>query len=119
VTAACPGFVRTRIAESIRNRPTRYGRAVKSDPAGLAGRFGAYQAERGQPGLDPKDVAAQVVTAVRKNELDISLIARLSGGTKCSNALTGSSARWILPPSTPATSRVLRRVAENGIATED
>ena len=33
VTVICPGFVRTRISESARNRPERYGPAQTPDPA--------------------------------------------------------------------------------------
>jgi NAD(P)-dependent dehydrogenase (short-subunit alcohol dehydrogenase family) len=67
VMALCPGFVRTRIWESGRNRPERYGPASMPDPP--AGRLLAQLAEHGQSGLDPSDVAAQVVNAVRTNEL--------------------------------------------------
>lgn len=69
VTVVCPGFVRTRIADSARNRPARYGSMPKPDPASSAGRLAARQAELGQTGLDPMTVAAQVLTAVRENEL--------------------------------------------------
>ncbi len=69
VTVLCPGFVRTRIWESARNRPERYGPAQTPDPASPAGRFAAELAELGTSGLDPSDVAAQVVTAIRENEL--------------------------------------------------
>ena len=65
----CPGFVRTRIWESARNRPERYGPARTPDPASPAGAFAARLAELGQSGLDPADVAAQVVGAIRENEL--------------------------------------------------
>lgn len=63
VTVLCPGFVRTRIWQSGRNRPERYG------PASPAGAFTARLAELGQSGLDPSDVAAQVLTAIRAGEL--------------------------------------------------
>ena len=69
VTVLCPGFVRTRIWESGRNRPERYGRAATPDPASAAGRLLAELVEHGQSGLDPADVAAQVLEAVRGNEL--------------------------------------------------
>jgi hypothetical protein len=38
------------------------------DRASAAGRLAAELAERGQAGLDPSDVAAQVLTAIRENE---------------------------------------------------
>src|ERR1700738_3656126 len=37
VTVLCPGFVRTRIWESNRNQPERYGPAQTTDPASQAG----------------------------------------------------------------------------------
>jgi len=69
VTVLCPGFVRTRIWESGRNRPERYGPAQTPDPASPAGKFVAHLAELGRSGLDPADVAAQVLTAIREDEL--------------------------------------------------
>jgi len=69
VTVLCPGFVRTRIWESGRNRPERYGPAPAVDPASPAGKLAARLAELGQLGLDPGDVAAQALTAIRQNQL--------------------------------------------------
>ena len=69
VTVLCPGFVRTRIWESGRNRPERYGPAQTPDPASPAGALAARLAELGQSGLDPSDVAAQVLAAIREDEL--------------------------------------------------
>jgi len=69
VTALCPGFVRTRISQSGRNRPERYGSTQIPDPASAAVRLIAELAELGAAGLDPTDVAAQVLTAIRENEL--------------------------------------------------
>jgi short-subunit dehydrogenase len=69
VTVLCPGFVRTRIWESGRNRPERYGPTQLPDPVSAAGKLVARLAELGQVRLDPSDVAAQVVTAIRANEL--------------------------------------------------
>ncbi len=62
VTVLCPGFVRTRISESARNRPERYGPALLPDPSSQAGKLAARQAELGRSGVDPTDVAAQVLT---------------------------------------------------------
>ena len=45
VTVLCPGFVRTRINESGRNRPERYGPAQIPDPASPAGVLRARIAE--------------------------------------------------------------------------
>jgi NAD(P)-dependent dehydrogenase (short-subunit alcohol dehydrogenase family) len=69
VTVLCPGFVRTRIWESGRNRPDRYGPTQIPDPASAAGKLVARLTELGQAGLDPTDVAAQVLAAIRENEL--------------------------------------------------
>jgi NAD(P)-dependent dehydrogenase (short-subunit alcohol dehydrogenase family) len=69
VTVLCPGFVRTRIFASGRNRPERYGPTPILDPASAAGRLAVQLAELGQAGLDPADVAARVLAAIRANEL--------------------------------------------------
>src|SRR5215472_7154831 len=69
MTVVCPGFVRTHIWASGRNRPARYGPAVTPDPASPAGDFLARLVVLGQSGLDPAEVAAQVLTAIRDNEL--------------------------------------------------
>jgi hypothetical protein len=57
------------LGESERNRSARYGPAPKLDPASPAGILAARSAELSQSGLDPSDVAAQVLTAIRENEL--------------------------------------------------
>ena len=69
VTVLCPGFVRTRINESGRNRPERYGPARLPDPTSPAGIMLARIVELTQSGLDPADVAEQVVSAIRDEEL--------------------------------------------------
>jgi NAD(P)-dependent dehydrogenase (short-subunit alcohol dehydrogenase family) len=69
VTVLCPGFVQTRIWESGRNRPKRYGAARTPDPSSEAGKLLAHLAELGRSGLDPSDVAAQVLAAIREDEL--------------------------------------------------
>jgi NAD(P)-dependent dehydrogenase (short-subunit alcohol dehydrogenase family) len=69
VTVLCPGFVRTRIDESGRNRPERYGATQTPDPASPVGLLLAQIAERLQAGLDPSDVAARVLAAIREDEL--------------------------------------------------
>lgn len=69
VTVLCPGFVRTRIWEAGRNRQDRYGPADRLDPESAAGKFVAHLAELGRSGLDPSDVAGQVLKAIRANEL--------------------------------------------------
>lgn len=69
VTVICPGFVRTRISESARNRPTRCGPQKKPDPASRAVATAAQIAERVAAGIDPSDVATQVLAAIREDEL--------------------------------------------------
>ncbi len=69
VSVLCPGFVRTRIAESGRNRPERYGTTQTPDPGSPAGMLLARISEFLQSGLDPSDVAARVLAAIRDNEL--------------------------------------------------
>lgn len=69
VTVVCPGFVRTRIADSVRNRPARYGSMPCPDPASVAGALAARQAELAETGLDPMAVASQVLRAVREGHL--------------------------------------------------
>ncbi len=69
VTVLCPGYVRTRIGESGRNRPARYGTTQTPDPESPAGLLLAYIAERLQSGLVPSEVAARVLSAIREDEL--------------------------------------------------
>jgi NAD(P)-dependent dehydrogenase (short-subunit alcohol dehydrogenase family) len=69
VSVLCPGYVRTRIGESGRNRPDRYGPALAPDPASPAGIMVAQIAERLKAGLDPSQVAACVLAAIRADEL--------------------------------------------------
>jgi NAD(P)-dependent dehydrogenase (short-subunit alcohol dehydrogenase family) len=69
VTVLCPGWVRTRIGESGRNRPARYGPAQVPDPASPAGLLIAHIAERLQSGLEPSQVAASVLAAIAANQL--------------------------------------------------
>jgi NAD(P)-dependent dehydrogenase (short-subunit alcohol dehydrogenase family) len=69
VSVLCPGFVRTRISESGRNRPERYGPTRTPDPASPAGALAARLAELSRSGLDPSDVAALVLAAIREDEL--------------------------------------------------
>jgi NAD(P)-dependent dehydrogenase (short-subunit alcohol dehydrogenase family) len=69
VTVLCPGFVRTRISESARNRPAHYGPTQAPDPASPAGALAARLAELSHSGLDPSNVAARVLTAIGENEL--------------------------------------------------
>jgi len=69
VTVLCPGYVRTRIGESGRNRPERYGPSPTIDPGSAAAALVAHVAERLAAGLDPGNVAARVLAAIRNDEL--------------------------------------------------
>jgi NAD(P)-dependent dehydrogenase (short-subunit alcohol dehydrogenase family) len=69
VSVLCPGFVRTRISESARNRPERYGPRRTPDPESPAATMAAQIAELVQSGLDPSEVARQVLTAIREDQL--------------------------------------------------
>ena len=71
VSVLCPSFVRTAIGDSGRNRPARYGQPQPLDPASPAGLMVAEIARRLEAGLDPSDVAARVVSAIRNDELYI------------------------------------------------
>jgi NAD(P)-dependent dehydrogenase (short-subunit alcohol dehydrogenase family) len=69
VTVLCPGWVRTRIGESGRNRQARYGAPPVLDPASPAAALVAQIAQLLQAGLEPATVAARVLTAIREDEL--------------------------------------------------
>ena len=71
VSVLCPSFVRTRIGESGRNRPGRYGQSKPLDPASPAAAMVAGIATQIEAGIDPASVAARVLTAIRENELYI------------------------------------------------
>ena len=67
VTVLCPSFVRTRISDSGRNRPVRYG--PTQIPDSPAGALAARLATLSQSGLDPGQVAARTLTAICEDEL--------------------------------------------------
>jgi NAD(P)-dependent dehydrogenase (short-subunit alcohol dehydrogenase family) len=71
VSVLCPYFVRTRIGESGRNRPERYGPVQPLDPTSPAAAMVAEIARQIATGLDPADVAARVLNAIRNDELYI------------------------------------------------
>jgi NAD(P)-dependent dehydrogenase (short-subunit alcohol dehydrogenase family) len=71
VSVLCPSFVRTRIGESGRNRPERYGQSRPLDPASPAAAMVAEIARQIEAGLDPATVAARVLAAIREEELYI------------------------------------------------
>jgi len=69
VSVLCPGFVRTRIHESGRNRQAKYGGDGDVDPGLNEER--AAGAQLVLSGIDPDIVGMRVVEAVRDNELYI------------------------------------------------
>jgi NAD(P)-dependent dehydrogenase (short-subunit alcohol dehydrogenase family) len=71
VSVLCPSFVRTRIGESGRNRPERYGQSLPLDPASPAAAVVAEIARQIEVGLEPEAVAARVLEAIRQDELYI------------------------------------------------
>jgi len=71
VSVLCPSFVRTRIGESGRNRPERYGQSQPLDPASPAAALVAEIARQLEAGLEPAAVAARMLSAIRDDELYI------------------------------------------------
>ena len=69
VTVLCPSYVRTRIGDSGRNRPERYGTTLTPDPKSPAGALAARSADLAAAGIDPADVAERALTAIRDDEL--------------------------------------------------
>jgi NAD(P)-dependent dehydrogenase (short-subunit alcohol dehydrogenase family) len=63
VSVLCPGWVRTRILDSDRNRPSELGPPPEPDAARAAIREAARQFLAS--GMEPTDVAAKVVAAIR------------------------------------------------------
>lgn len=64
VTVLCPGYVRTRISESGRNRPERYGPALRPDP------------------VSPGGVLAAKLAAIREDELHVFTHPEMHAGVK-------------------------------------
>ena len=71
VSVLCPGFVRTGISDSGRNRLQRYGKPKPLDPASPAAALVAHIAGLVQAGIDPDVVAAKVLQAIRNDDLYI------------------------------------------------
>lgn len=69
VSVLCPGFVRTRIGESGRNRPEQYGATQVPEPGSPTAVLVAMVDELIRNGIDPADAAARVLAAIRSNEL--------------------------------------------------
>lgn len=71
VSVLCPHFVRTRISDSGRNRPERYGQSETFDPATRAGQIAAEISRSVEAGIDPAGVAARVLSAIRNDDFYI------------------------------------------------
>ena len=69
VSVLCPGWVRTRIGESGRNRPQHYHPTRPPEAGTPAAALSARIAESLQSGLDPAEVAQLVLRAIREDEL--------------------------------------------------
>jgi NAD(P)-dependent dehydrogenase (short-subunit alcohol dehydrogenase family) len=69
VSVLCPYFVRTGIGQSGRNRPERYGQTTPLDPASPAAAMVGELARLIEAGIEPSDVAARVLAAIRDDEL--------------------------------------------------
>jgi hypothetical protein len=67
--SSAPGFVRTQIDQSGRNRPERYGPPPSLDPESRAAALVKLIGEQVQAGLDPSVVAARVLQAIEDNAL--------------------------------------------------
>jgi NAD(P)-dependent dehydrogenase (short-subunit alcohol dehydrogenase family) len=75
LSVLCPGYVRTRIADSGRNRQDRYGGAPPA-PDGPAAEAGLITARVIAAGIDPDIVGQRVVEGVRDGDLYIITDAR-------------------------------------------
>jgi NAD(P)-dependent dehydrogenase (short-subunit alcohol dehydrogenase family) len=67
VSVLCPGWVDTRIVESARNRPARFGQGREASAAARA--RADMVAAMLRAGMGPDEVAARVLAAIRDNEL--------------------------------------------------
>jgi NAD(P)-dependent dehydrogenase (short-subunit alcohol dehydrogenase family) len=69
VTVLCPSFVNTRINDSARNRPHRYGQAARIDPSSETAAWLAKLDQLSSAGHDPTEIAERTLAAIRANEL--------------------------------------------------
>ena len=69
VSVLCPSYVRTRIGESGRNRPRRYGPTQQFDPASPPGMMLARIEKNIADGLEPPEIAGRVLAAIAADEL--------------------------------------------------
>ncbi len=69
VSILCPHFVRTRIADSARNRPAGRGERAAPEPDSQAAQISAVISKLVEAGIDPAVVAARTLNAIREDEL--------------------------------------------------
>jgi short-subunit dehydrogenase len=84
VTVVCPGWVKTKIHESERNRPDGVERRIDldapEDPSSAFAGMGALVSGLIAGGLDPLDVARRVLDAVREDRFYVLTHESWSGG---------------------------------------
>src|SRR5258707_769960 len=71
VSVLCPSFVRTRIGESGRNRPERYGADQPLDPNSASAALVAELGRRIEAGLEPPDGPGRGLPPLQKHELHV------------------------------------------------
>jgi len=69
VSVLCPSWVKTRMLDNGRNRPTRYGGPIKLDADGGNAERNARYAKALESGLDPRHVAELVIGAIETRRL--------------------------------------------------
>jgi NAD(P)-dependent dehydrogenase (short-subunit alcohol dehydrogenase family) len=69
VTILCPSFVRTRISDSRRNWPARYGAAPQPKPESEAGQVARLMRSLVESGEDPSLVARRTIEAIERDDL--------------------------------------------------
>jgi NAD(P)-dependent dehydrogenase (short-subunit alcohol dehydrogenase family) len=82
VTVLCPGFVRTHMHRSARNRPERYGAWRPPEPGSKAAALAELQADLQQAGLDTDIVARRTVEAIREDQLYVFTHPQMHGEVK-------------------------------------
>ena len=82
VSVLCPGFVRTRIAESFRNRPASPGAERPAAPSPAASAAARMIQDAVESGIDASVVAGNVVDAVREGRFYVLPHPELTGAVK-------------------------------------
>jgi NAD(P)-dependent dehydrogenase (short-subunit alcohol dehydrogenase family) len=79
VSVLCPGFVRTRISDSARNRPERYGVSQPPGTASAADQSAVRLAQQTQTGLDPAAIATRALAAIHEDEFYVFTHTKMRG----------------------------------------